>query len=151
MWGRLDTADIVISYLDEFHSKKLTEEEKGPWKQFVATVRADRFDAIIREEIQYTDEKLHQAYLSLDLSGSPEERIKMMASFFNSPYQVGLQTWLNLPFIVKLKRGVEAMANIHSALYRHYRNHLFGKVALGSLNLFWQSVRFVVGLFARDK
>jgi predicted acylesterase/phospholipase RssA len=151
MWGRLDTADILISYMDESHSKTLTDEEKKTWKQFVAKVRADRFDAIIREEIQHTDEKLYQGYLSLDLSGSPEERLQKMASFFNSPYKVGLQTWLNLPFIVKLKRGVEAMANFHSALYRHYRNRLLGKVTLGSLNLFWQSARFVVGLFARDK
>ncbi|MFC4775168.1 patatin-like protein [Paenibacillus sp. GCM10023252] len=154
MWGRLDTADILITYMGKSYlqSKPLSAEEQMEWESFIMQVKAERFDCIIREELPHVGKEALQAYESLSLEGSPQERIEEMKRFFDRDYRIGLQTWKSLPFHVKLKRSVETLSNTHLALYRHYRSRRLGlRLILGGLSGFWMTIRLLTKLISRNR
>ncbi|BBH20631.1 hypothetical protein Back11_19760 [Paenibacillus baekrokdamisoli] len=152
MWGRLDTADILITYMDKSHrqSTEMSRRELEEWEQLVEEVRADRFESIAREELRYVDEKLYQAFMSLQLVGSSAERLEKMRRFFNETYKVGLESWRDLPFMVRVKRSIETLTNVNLVLYRHYKSRIPLRLLLGGSSGFWLGLRWITKWISKE-
>jgi hypothetical protein len=121
MWGRLDAADIVISYIEQSYirSAKITDDTMlEEWKRLVSEVRVERFIEIISDEMPYVDERL-DAELDLLLKqtgSSPEERMEVLRHFFAEKYKVGQETWRSLPLTVTIHSALDALVNALQAL-----------------------------------
>ncbi|WP_308634081.1 DUF3376 domain-containing protein [Paenibacillus silvisoli] len=137
MWGRMDTADILIERL--FQSYKTHAMDSEDWKARVLIARAERLLAIAEEELPLVDEALYAKFRELELCGKPpEEQIKLLKQFFEKEYKVGSESWKDLRFAVKAKIIVASVDNYLIALSRYARNRnkgIFIRATIGTLRI----------------
>ncbi|ANE45460.1 hypothetical protein SY83_03015 [Paenibacillus swuensis] len=131
MWGRLDTADILLNYMDRTFQQRLNPDDSdtgaklADWNAFLLRTRLNHFVTIIKEEIPYVDPKLAELFHSI-LEAFPglsddEERLHELRVFFAERYKVGRETWLHLPLSVTAGNAMDMLHNASAALKGHFR------------------------------
>ncbi|RAP78520.1 DUF3376 domain-containing protein [Paenibacillus montanisoli] len=137
MWGRMDTADILIEHLYQSYKNNATDSEA--WKARGMRARAERLLAIAEEELPYVDKELYAKFRERKLHGKPpEEQIKQIKQFFESEYKVGKESWKDLRFAVKAKIIAAGIDNYLIALSRYAHNSnkgIFIRVTIGTLRV----------------
>lgn len=143
MWGRLDTADIVLSYMDCSYkeAKSHSQDELALWNLKLEGARTALFDRIITEELPYVGEEWlarYQAFMSNAVSEGAG-RLATMREFFTKHYTVGEQTWKSLPPAVTINRTIQTIQNAHTVLYQHYRHSWVPRLFIGTSSIIWRT------------